>query len=113
FSKDQPTANQYRNALDLGYDLGHIEEGVSLGSRDIKTNEDLVGVLDELRALVERTGAEAVFGAFPTPIMSALHMALDSLRPEARRVPVYAACSSFQHTCLEVGQLRLWLMDPD
>lgn len=124
FSRHQPTADQIEDALSLGFAIEAIEMGIALGSRDIQTMEDLGEVLSELRALVDKTGAEAVFGVFPAPVASSLYMELCSFRPESRRVPLYAAWNvsrtpeggkpTFQHKCwMEVGQLRLWLMAPD
>jgi hypothetical protein len=79
FSQHTPTQGQLAGIATLGYYLDKIEDGIGLGSRELKDDHDLNEVRELLMRLIQPGSridmARAVFGVFPPPVVFALNSA--------------------------------------
>lgn len=69
FSRHQPTEKQLAEALDMGYEIMAIEDGMRLGAIQLTDDGDVKAVLTALFALIAEHKAEAIFGVPSTPVM--------------------------------------------
>lgn len=80
FSRHHPTESQISEALHKhGFEIIAIPQGMTLGAVDYDGTE-ATNVFGALKALAAKHGAKAVFGVFPTHILSiAWHDAVDAV----------------------------------
>jgi hypothetical protein len=88
FSRHAPTTAQLADIRIIGHHLAETQAGMMLGAQPINTFEDRSAMMVAIRELVVKTGAQAVFGVAPTPILNAMHREVLASR---RTVPFYAA----------------------
>jgi hypothetical protein len=88
FSRHAPTTAQLADIRIIGHHLAETQVGMMLGAQPINTFEYRSAMMVAIRELVVKTGAQAVFGVAPTPILNAMHREVLASR---RTVPFYAA----------------------
>lgn len=88
FSRHAPTAAQIADVRICGHHLVEVQTGMMLGAQPINTFAERDAMMVAIRELVSQTGAQAIFGVAPTPILNAM---LRGLFGAKRTVPFYAA----------------------
>jgi len=73
FSRHNPTPEQFEDAKRLGFELIAIPSGMGLGAMSLNDNGDTKAVVSALLGLCVDSGAQALFGVFPTPILCQIH----------------------------------------
>jgi len=88
FSATPPTTEQLVDVRLLGHHIAEVQAGMIMGAQPINTFEYRDAMMVALRELVDMTGAQAIFGVAPTPILNAMHR---EVLGSHRTVPFYAA----------------------
>lgn len=73
FSRHEPTPEQLSGADGLGFEIVAIEEGRSLGAMALDDDASTLSVLTSLLMLVDRHGANAIFGVASTRTLEMIH----------------------------------------
>ncbi len=69
-SRHTPTADQIADAQRLGYAISHVEDGIRLGSLDLKDEGDLKALITATLGLCAETGSRAIFGVIAAPVLA-------------------------------------------
>ena len=85
FSRHTPTEPQLEEIKSMGLCLSLLTAGMELGALSLESEKDVKEIRKEIWDLVEQTGAKAIFGVFPVPLMPVL---LDTLEYNSTSIDV-------------------------
>jgi hypothetical protein len=88
FSRHDPTPRQIVDARRWGYDLIVTPQGKALGAMELRSGGDVVFCIHDLLVHAGEQEADAIFGVFPTPIISFL---VRAARDTCPGIPCYSS----------------------
>jgi hypothetical protein len=94
FSRHYPTTEQLEDAKNIGYEIIVTDEGLKLGSLELKNDDDVKTCVTALLKLVQETQAKAIFGVFPVPILAQIarsYQDICQIGVTSQDIPCFAA----------------------